>query len=114
MSDTSQSLDRSHSPALASVGVTWMIVEAELDAPAMQPLDELIGVRNERAPVITALPSVVVPGEIQHQRIERNAALAQPCDLLLEVALIVALELRPLGLHRAGKVFEIEIRDPRA
>src|SRR5438552_1744202 len=78
--------------ALVGVGVTWMIVEAELDAPAMQPLDELIGVRNERAPVITALPSVVVPGEIQHQRIERNAALAQPCDLLLEVALIVALE----------------------
>src|SRR4029077_8185324 len=64
--------------ALVGVGVAWMIVEAELDALAMQPAQELIGVRYERAPVVTTLPSVVVPGEIQHQRIERNLVLAEP------------------------------------
>src|SRR5205085_1364679 len=70
--------------------------------------------RDQRTPVVAALPAVVVPGEVQNQRVEGNLALAEPRNLVLEVLLVVALEVGPPGLRAVGKVFEIEIGDPGA
>jgi len=89
--------------ALVSVGVARMIVEAQLDALAVHPARELFGMRDERAPVIAAVPPVVVPREIEHQGVERNEVLAQPRDLILEVPLVVAFEVRLPGLLGIGK-----------
>src|SRR5205807_2898727 len=74
----------------------------------------LLWMRDQRTPVVAALPAVVVPGEIQNQRVEGNLALAEPRNLVLEVLLVVALEVGPPGLRAVGKVFEIEIGDPGA
>src|SRR5207244_12665045 len=74
----------------------------------------LLWMRDQRPPVVAALPAVVVPGEIQNQRVEGNLTLAEPRNLVLEVLLVVALEVGPPGLRAVGKVFEIEIGDPGA
>src|SRR5205807_6809162 len=94
--------------------VARVIVEAQLDALAVQPVHELLWMRDQRTPVVAALPAVVVPGEVQNQRVEGNLALAEPRNLVLEVLLVVALEVGPPGLRAVGKVFEIEIGDPGA
>ena len=100
--------------ALLRVDVARVIVEAQLDALAVQPVHELLWMRDQRTPVVAALPAVVVPGEIQNQRVEGNLTLAEPRNLVLEVLLVVALEVGPPGLRAVGKVFEIEIGDPGA
>src|SRR6516164_5916377 len=91
-----------------------MIVEAELDPLPLERAHELPRVRNERAPVIATLPAVVVPGEIEHQGVERNPLPAHALHFTHEVPLVVALELRLLRLWCARKVLEVEIGDPRA
>src|SRR6185437_14673405 len=40
--------------ALLRVGVARMVVEGELDTARMEPADELLWMRNERAPVVAA------------------------------------------------------------
>ena len=68
--------------------------------------------RNQRAPVEAAVPAVVVPGEIQHQDVQRNAVPAQPGDLVLQVIGVVALEGGRLRCRTAREVLEVEVGDP--
>src|SRR4029077_8245267 len=90
-----------------------MVVEAQLHALRMQGAHQLLRLRYQRTPVIAALPAIIVPGEIEHQRVEWNTVPAHPRDLLHEVLLVVALEVRLLRFGRAREVLEVEIRDPR-
>src|SRR4029077_1982358 len=100
--------------ALVGMDVTGVIVEAELYTPGVQRAHELSGMRKERAPVVATLPAVVVPGEIQHERVERNVTAPHPRHFIREVLLVVAPELWGRGCGRAWKVFEVEIRNPRS
>src|SRR4029077_2816162 len=64
--------------ALFRMDIARVIIEAQLDALAVQPVHELLRMRYQWTPVVAALPAVVVPGEVQHQRVEGNLTLAQP------------------------------------
>src|SRR5215475_6992701 len=92
--------------------VAGMVVEAQLHALRVQPAHELLRLRYQRTPVVAPLPAIVVPGEIEHQRVEWNVVPAHARDLCHQVLLVVALELGLLRLRRAGEIFEVQIRDP--
>src|SRR6516225_857901 len=100
--------------ALIGMDVARMIVEAQLYTRSTQRADQLLRTGYQRAPVIAALPAIVVPREIQHQDIERDVLAPHPRDFAHEVLLVVALEVRLLRLLRAGEVLEVEIGDPGA
>src|SRR6185312_2191446 len=98
--------------ALLRVGIARMIVERESHAASVQPVDELVRLRDERTPVVSALPAVVVPRKIEHEPRERNVTCKQARDLALKVLLAIAAHGGRARLGGAGEVFEVEVGDP--
>ena len=82
-----------------------------MNARAMAPTEKALGAVKDRTPIVSPLPTELMPSEIQNEDIKRESFSAESVDLLFE---IVRGKMKFRGHIGSGEILIVEICHPDA